>query len=156
MHTKSDAVVAQLVEHQLPKLRAAGSNPVFRSKKRMICIIRFFCIRADVASLLAKGGTGYKKRGCVSIPSFFESAPAASGKGMAEPQSHQRGGNAGGQIPQMRGMRSPQGEHNPAGSEGMAEHNPASIHRQLPRNNFPLKISINIAGTLEIQPSFWI
>ena len=88
-----------MVEHQLPKLRAAGSNPVFRSKKRMMQIIRFFCIRAAVASLLAKGGTGYKKRGCVSIPSFFESAPAASGKG----------------------MRSPQGEHNPARADGMPE-----------------------------------
>lgn len=28
------AEVAQLVEHQLPKLRVAGSSPVFRSKKR--------------------------------------------------------------------------------------------------------------------------
>ena len=27
-----NAEIAQLVEHQLPKLRAAGSNPVFRSK----------------------------------------------------------------------------------------------------------------------------
>ena len=27
-----DAAVAQLVEHQLPKLRVAGSNPVCRSK----------------------------------------------------------------------------------------------------------------------------
>ena len=26
------AVVAQLVEHQLPKLRVAGSSPVYRSK----------------------------------------------------------------------------------------------------------------------------
>jgi hypothetical protein len=25
------AVIAQLVEHQLPKLRVAGSNPVYRS-----------------------------------------------------------------------------------------------------------------------------
>ena len=28
----SNAVVAQLVEHQLPKLRVAGSNPVYRSQ----------------------------------------------------------------------------------------------------------------------------
>ncbi len=28
------AEVAQLVEHQLPKLRVAGSNPVFRSKSK--------------------------------------------------------------------------------------------------------------------------
>ena len=27
------AVVAQSVEHQLPKLRVAGSSPVYRSKK---------------------------------------------------------------------------------------------------------------------------
>ena len=27
------AEIAQLVEHQLPKLRAAGSNPVFRSNR---------------------------------------------------------------------------------------------------------------------------
>ena len=27
------AEIAQLVEHQLPKLRVAGSNPVFRSTK---------------------------------------------------------------------------------------------------------------------------
>lgn len=26
------AEIAQLVEHQFPKLKAAGSNPVFRSK----------------------------------------------------------------------------------------------------------------------------
>ena len=30
---KTQAEIAQLVEHQLPKLRAAGSNPVFRSTK---------------------------------------------------------------------------------------------------------------------------
>ena len=29
----SIAVVAQLVEHQLPKLRVAGSSPVYRSNK---------------------------------------------------------------------------------------------------------------------------
>ena len=29
-----NAEVAQLVEHQLPKLRVAGSNPVFRSDSR--------------------------------------------------------------------------------------------------------------------------
>ena len=31
MKGKTSAEVAQLVEHQLPKLRVAGSNPVFRS-----------------------------------------------------------------------------------------------------------------------------
>ena len=30
MKGKTSAEVAQLVEHQLPKLRVAGSNPVFR------------------------------------------------------------------------------------------------------------------------------
>ena len=30
---KTSAEVAQLVEHQLPKLRGAGSNPVCRSKE---------------------------------------------------------------------------------------------------------------------------
>ncbi len=39
-----NAAVAQLVEHQLPKLRVAGSNPVCRSqqnilKARKVCII---------------------------------------------------------------------------------------------------------------------
>ncbi len=29
----TNAVVAQLVEHQLPKLRVAGSSPVYRSMK---------------------------------------------------------------------------------------------------------------------------
>ena len=28
-----NAAVAQLVEHQLPKLRVAGSSPVYRSKR---------------------------------------------------------------------------------------------------------------------------
>ena len=32
-----NAVVAQLVEHQLPKLRVAGSSPVNRSKDLMGC-----------------------------------------------------------------------------------------------------------------------
>ena len=30
------AAVAQLVEHQLPKLRVAGSNPVYRSKDKRL------------------------------------------------------------------------------------------------------------------------
>ena len=41
-----NAEIAQLVEHQLPKLRAAGSNPVFRSLENQIvttvdCLIFF-------------------------------------------------------------------------------------------------------------------
>ena len=52
------AVVAQLVEHQLPKLRAAGSSPVYRSNKEIpvsadadsgICVLMvtlaFFCMQ---------------------------------------------------------------------------------------------------------------
>ncbi len=31
----SNANVAQLVEHQLPKLRVAGSNPVIRSRSTL-------------------------------------------------------------------------------------------------------------------------
>ena len=40
------AEVAQLVEHQLPKLRVAGSSPVFRSDENQVVIARFlsdFC-----------------------------------------------------------------------------------------------------------------
>ena len=39
------AVVAQLVEHQLPKLRATGSSPAYRSKKGVIiCLIAPFVV----------------------------------------------------------------------------------------------------------------
>ena len=31
--TRNNGAIAQLVEHQLPKLRVAGSNPVCRSKE---------------------------------------------------------------------------------------------------------------------------
>ncbi len=40
------AAVAQLVEHQPPKLRVAGLSPVFRSSENQIVIARFlsdFC-----------------------------------------------------------------------------------------------------------------
>ena len=43
---KTSEEVAQLVEHQLPKLRVAGSNPVFRSYENQVVIARFlsdFC-----------------------------------------------------------------------------------------------------------------
>ena len=50
------AEIAQLVEHQLPKLRAAGSNPVFRSKgDRMTQVIRFFSTRAAPGKLVCRG-----------------------------------------------------------------------------------------------------
>ena len=32
METHLNAIVAQSVEHQLPKLRVAGSSPVYRSR----------------------------------------------------------------------------------------------------------------------------
>ena len=35
-HSTKFAVVAQLVEHQLPKLRVAGSNPVYRSNRALV------------------------------------------------------------------------------------------------------------------------
>ena len=35
-HSTKFAVVAQLVEHQLPKLRVAGSNPVYRSNQALV------------------------------------------------------------------------------------------------------------------------
>ena|GEM_PF-2176835 len=38
----TNAVVAQLVEHQLPKLRVAGSSPVYRSMK--VATGYFYCI----------------------------------------------------------------------------------------------------------------
>ena len=45
-----NAEIAQLVEHQLPKLRAAGSSPVFRSKLQQDeasqCDV-FFCTRTS-------------------------------------------------------------------------------------------------------------
>ena len=36
-----NAAVAQLVEHQLPKLRVTGSNPACRSTGSQIVIVRF-------------------------------------------------------------------------------------------------------------------
>ena len=38
---EANAAVAQLVEHQLPKLRVAGSSPVCRSWKKRISDDRF-------------------------------------------------------------------------------------------------------------------
>ena len=39
----TDAVVAQSVEHQLPKLRVAGSTPVYRSRRKSL-IINTMCV----------------------------------------------------------------------------------------------------------------
>ena len=61
----SNAEVAQLVEHQLPKLRVAGSSPVFRSKlqestsEQNACA--FFVAREPAA--LAPSGGGSKSAG---------------------------------------------------------------------------------------------
>ena len=83
-----NAEIAQLVEHQLPKLRAAGSNPVFRSKAdRMMQIIRFFCAMTDRCKpCLHKGWNGAKK-GCAQHNGLLLEAPAASGTGMPEAKS---------------------------------------------------------------------
>ena len=77
-----------MVEHQLPKLRAAGSNPVFRSKAdRMMQIIRFFCAMTDRCKpCLHKGWNGAKK-GCAQHNGLLLEAPAASGTVMPEAKS---------------------------------------------------------------------
>ena len=54
------AEVAQLVEHQLPKLRVAGSSPVFRSSESQAVTIKsncFFmvCVRGCAISKICKG-----------------------------------------------------------------------------------------------------
>ena len=41
---ENNAVVAQLVEHGLPKPRVAGSSPVYRSKLRIGYTTSFFYI----------------------------------------------------------------------------------------------------------------
>ncbi len=100
------AEIAQSVEHQLPKLRAAGSNPVFRSRKPADDENHPFFLYpyGTDASSLAEGAGWIQKRRCASTSGFLESAPPARREGMAEPQS--RGGG--------EGMHRPQGEHNPA------------------------------------------
>ncbi len=62
---KNYAGVAQLVEHQLPKLRVAGSNPVarfFGGPPEPIALPLLWISRAarmlNIAILSAKGGTG--------------------------------------------------------------------------------------------------
>ena len=50
MKGKTSAEVAQLVEHQLPKLRVAGSNPVFRSLENQVVtnkVAAYFFIYAE-------------------------------------------------------------------------------------------------------------
>ena len=63
------AEIAQLVEHQLPKLRAAGSNPVFRSKANWMMPNghHFFCARTGpLQTCLHKGLDGQQKRLCAA------------------------------------------------------------------------------------------
>ena len=45
---KTSAEVAQLVEHQLPKLRVAGSSPVFRSYENQVVIARLWNVFRSV------------------------------------------------------------------------------------------------------------
>ena len=55
---KYNAVVAQLVEHQLPKLRVAGSSPVYRSTEDNLsgCLLLYMPARScDPFSLLLGG-----------------------------------------------------------------------------------------------------
>ena len=68
----------------------------------------FFLYPGHRCKLACKRKDRVQKKGMRQHSQFFESAPAASGKG----------------------MHSPQGEHNPAGVEGMAE----------PQSRFPLKL----------------
>ena len=68
------AEIAQLVEHQLPKLRAAGSNPVFRSKAdRMMPNGHHLFLYYDrpLQIYLHKGWRSTKKKLCASTTVCF-------------------------------------------------------------------------------------
>ena len=83
------AEIAQLVEHQLPKLRAAGSNPVFRSKanRMMPNGHHFFCARTGpLQTCLHKGLDGQQKRLCAAQRFAFWS-PRGQRTGMPEAKS---------------------------------------------------------------------
>ena len=60
----------------------------------MMQIIRFLYPYGTDASSLAEGAGWIQKRRCASTSGFLESAPAASGKGMAEPKSRRGERNA--------------------------------------------------------------
>ena len=47
-HYKQTAVVAQLVEHELPKLRVAGSSPVYRSNQNRFSILTIVDVMAII------------------------------------------------------------------------------------------------------------
>ena len=56
------AEVAQLVEHNLAKVRVAGSSPVFRSKQRAVRDRFLYVVIAQVAELvdaLVSGASGF-------------------------------------------------------------------------------------------------
>ena len=83
------AEIAQLVEHQLPKLRAAGLNPVFRSKanRMMPNGHHFFCARTGpLQTCLHKGLDGQQKRLCAAQRFAFWS-PRGQRTGMPEAKS---------------------------------------------------------------------
>ncbi len=56
-----NANVAQLVEHQLPKLRVAGSNPVIRSKRKDATNVslRFFLVLGHRCATIGAELAGY-------------------------------------------------------------------------------------------------
>ena len=101
-----------MVEHQLPKLRAAGSNPVFRSRKPTDDENHpFFCIRTEpMQARLQKEPDGYKKGGAPAHPVFLKAPLRRGGREWRSPNPAE-----------AEGMHRPQGEHNPAEAEGMAE-----------------------------------
>ncbi len=112
-----------MVEHQLPKLRAAGSNPVFRSKAnlRMMQIIRFFCARTEpLQTCLHKGLDGHKK-GCAQHNGLLSGAPAVSGTGMHSPPGRAKSPAVSG-----TGMHSPPGRAKSPAVSGTGMHSPPS------------------------------
>ncbi len=60
------AVVAQLAEHQLPKLRVAGSSPVYRSKENRLKSVhafnRFFFFHEGTFFMMMLDALGAKGR----------------------------------------------------------------------------------------------
>ena len=89
-----------MVEHQLPKLRAAGSNPVFRSKanRMMPNGHHFFCARTGpLQTCLHKGLDGQQKR-LSAHNGLLSGAPAASARECRRPNPAS-GGDSEGQIP---------------------------------------------------------
>ena len=63
---KRFAEIAQLVEHQLPKLRVAGSNPVFRSKETKPCKSSIYNLQKLDFKLQSAAQFAQKKR-CAAL-----------------------------------------------------------------------------------------